>query len=526
MPQEAASISDPVLVGAARRLCRLDASIAGVLWTVILGSCLAFGAVHDWAHPPLWGSALILCALLAWRTRERAVLLSLGTPIVGLALSKRVLLLGDQARAPQCRWRVDLARPALPGAPLLLPGLAFSGWVLLQLVPIPPALLALLQASPARTATGWSPLSFSVADSLRGLAFLLSALAVHAGSGVVFSGRKQAAGFARQLSLFGAALALFGLAQSAAGVREIYGFFAPLEGDGSTIFGPFVNRNHFAGYMLMTVPLAFGQLLRAQRRYASGLDGRASLARKLVALDNPEGAALLRAFLPLLAMLAALVATTSRGAILSLLTGLGVAWFAGRRGSGAKSMLVACAVLALITFGNALDRFGERMALMGSESLGRIVVWEDTLARLGGLWLAGSGYNTFAIAMSSAAPWELPRGATPWPDELREQKSGRPPLGYRAPAEAPQLVWYREAHNDYLQLLVETGIPGLGLALWGAVAVLRRTASEPTRMAALAAVLTHELVDFDLQIPALSLVFAALAGAEGSVSATGSGSPS
>ena len=62
-----------------------------------------------------------------------------------------------------------------------------------------------------------------------------------------------------------------------------------------------------------------------------------------------------------------------------------------------------------------------------------------------------------------------------------------------------------------MQLLVETGVPGLLIALWAALAALAAVRSRPWQLAALAGVLLHELVEFDLQIPAVAVLFVAVA---------------
>jgi O-antigen ligase len=72
--------------------------------------------------------------------------------------------------------------------------------------------------------------------------------------------------------------------------------------------------------------------------------------------------------------------------------------------------------------------------------------------------------------------------------------------------------WYREAHNDYVQVLVESGLPGLAIALWAAWSALRRNASHRWVFGALLAMLLHALVEFDFQIPALPALFVVLAG--------------
>ena len=135
-----------------------------------------------------------------------------------------------------------------------------------------------------------------------------------------------------------------------------------------------------------------------------------------------------------------------------------------------------------------------------------MLVWRDALHHIDDYWLTGSGLNTFAISISHTLPWSLPKGAEPWPNEIQQSvAAGRRPV-IRIPEGMNGQFWYREAHNDYIQILVETGLPGLALALglspgcsgsWGANRWLWMGA---------AAVLLHEFVDFDLQIPAIAVL--------------------
>jgi O-antigen ligase len=87
-----------------------------------------------------------------------------------------------------------------------------------------------------------------------------------------------------------------------------------------------------------------------------------------------------------------------------------------------------------------------------------------------------------------------------------------------------------EAHNDYLQLLVETGLVGFAIALWFLVVTFRRawaklenwteTANGTLTVAALlgcVGILVHSFLDFNVQIPAnaaLFFVLCALAAAD------------
>ena len=62
----------------------------------------------------------------------------------------------------------------------------------------------------------------------------------------------------------------------------------------------------------------------------------------------------------------------------------------------------------------------------------------------------------------------------------------------------------------YVQTLVEAGIPGLLIALWAAVAALGTVRRDPWLLDAVAAVLMHAFVDFDLQIPAIPVLLVCL----------------
>jgi tetratricopeptide (TPR) repeat protein len=81
------------------------------------------------------------------------------------------------------------------------------------------------------------------------------------------------------------------------------------------------------------------------------------------------------------------------------------------------------------------------------------------------------------------------------------------------------------AHNDYLQILAELGLPGLALALWGVGALglvarraLRRAAGEPEAglrlgaAGAVAGLAAYAFIDSPLHVPGLLVPGAALAG--------------
>jgi O-antigen ligase len=83
-----------------------------------------------------------------------------------------------------------------------------------------------------------------------------------------------------------------------------------------------------------------------------------------------------------------------------------------------------------------------------------------------------------------------------------------------------------QAHNDYLQLASETGLPGIALMLWCVAAFGIRVLRPALRggdgpppwtttalAAAVFAMLGHSVIEFNLQIPAVAALFAVAAGA-------------
>lgn len=491
------AVSDARTLAAARHLRGVCRGLEGALFLAVAGSAAAIGAVHAWAYVPLWCTALGIAVLLALRLRAvHALRRRLGRRRFAFHFSDRWVNLDPQPSYGAVGWSFDLGQPALPRAPLLVPGLAFVAWVLVQLAPLSPDGRAL---------------TFSRADTLRGLTFVGTALVLHVAAAAAFTSRETRWRFRRALAVLGALLAFGALAQLASGTTRIYGVFEPLETQGPG-FGPFVNRDHFAGYALMLVPTCLALLAQAWRLYAQRAGARPNLRRRLVNLTTPEGSGLLYAAVPVLATSSALVATTSRGALLAFALSLALAGLGLRRKWEIPGWALGLGFVAMAAGWFGLERLELRFGRALDDAPARTAVWADALRRMDGRWLTGTGFNTFGPAMSHAAPWALPKGATPWPQPLARAQAEGARVAVRVLEEMPGYAWYREAHNDYVQVLVETGVPGLLIALWGVVALLRAARADPWLLAALAGVLLHAFVEFDLQIPALAALFVVLAG--------------
>ena len=497
-PERPVVVSSPDLLGSARLVRALQYFLEVVVAAIVIGSVAAFGSVHEPAYTTLWVASfvafgvMLVRAMAVERLRQR-----LGEHQVAFHVSGRWLILEPDRDHYALGWSLDLRESALPRAPLLLPGLVFLAFSVLQLVPLP-----------------WfgalAPASVSPEDTRRGITFVLALVLLHEAAAAAFVKAPARRRFRRGLAWLAAALAVTALFQLASGTRLIYGFFQPLEG--GQPFGPFVNRNHFAGYMLLAIPIALELLASAWYRYTRRVGERPNLRRRIVGLASTDGTRFIYAAIPPLLAIGALLASTSRGGILAFVAALVIAVVGVRSRRGMPGWAAAVVFLAMTLTWFGLERLEVRFLRATDDAPGRTVVWRESLEMLeGARWITGYGFNTFGTAFSRVPAWQLPVGATPWPDDVAAVMQSGARVGYRAPNDLPGTTWYREAHNDWVQLLVETGIPGLLIGLWAAIAVLYAARGEPWRFAALAGVLMHVFVDFDFQIPAIPVLFVVLA---------------
>ena len=415
-----------------------------VLAVLAVGPLLA-GAVHAVVYAPIL-AVFALAGLLAWR---------LDDGLVG----------------------------ALPGRRLLL---AAHGLVLLQLVPLPRAILGF--ASPGSLAY-WTrlellpfsarPISVSPVDTLRGLAFLagLSLLAL-------FVWREMdVQPWTRRLpkvvALTGLAITVVAFVQAGSDhPRALWGLYRP--GWDWAVFGPYVNKNHFAGFLVLATPVSIGLAIEALSRLGARWRRR---KRGYLALGDPEAASALGWGAVVMTLVAGLLASTSRGAIAAFLATALVMPFAARhrRRTAAAVAVLGGLGLAWIGLGGFLGGFGRGIRAS------RVDLWLDMLPMWRDFPALGEGWNAFAVAY----PWYQ----TVWTG-----------------------LWIGQAHNEYLQVLLETGLAGV--ALFGGVflIVLRRAAAQARTsfvdlgvFGAVVGLALHNLVDFNWQIPANAAAWVALA---------------
>jgi O-Antigen ligase len=450
--------------------------VAGVVAVVAWGA-LAFGGVYPWAYTPLAiGCAIVGIAALAVGAR--------GGPRIG-ALAAALAAIGIAAALQLAPLSPRIFALVSPGGDAFLRAYDFS----YQLGAAGSTPAHSISIAPNKTALGLA-LYAGLAIFLLGTTRLLS----RRGAGIVVSALVW---FALVLSVIGIGQAAL-LTDKEGIVRQIYGFWQPRFG--GTPFGPFVNRNHFAGWTIMLLPLAIASACAAWEEGSRA--GAADIRDRVSWLSSRAAAGAVLMPFAAVVMGVALLMTQSRSGMAAFAAAtLMFAWVLVSRQRTVRARMIV-SLIVVVLFGGAvawagLDRIARRVAAAPEDAkspTGRLQVWSDGLRIARDFPLTGSGLNTFGTAMAVYQTGD-------------------------------RHLQYQEAHNDYLQIAAEGGLL-LGVpvcvALWIVVREVRRRFREAPRegttywlrvgaVIGLLAIGLQSLVEFSLQMPGNAALFAVVA---------------
>lgn len=449
----------------------MDLLIEGAIFALLAYLPLAFGGVMPSSEVVIIALTSLICGCFAYRC------------------------------IAQTSARVVLSTAFLPLAALV-------AVVVLQLVPLPMALLELLSPNAAAAwialgeARGEVPNSGTISlypGGTRADLTLLLGAAVLIVVGSTIYHRKDA--FRRLLAgigLIGLAVAAVGLAQIVLEADKIYWYF---DGPGgSPNSGPFASYSHYSEFINMAIGCALGYLLIRASQRALGHTITVPI------LIDPRGHGIKRLDKVLLAFVVigaiAIVMSTSRNGLMSLVVGAGVAaallhGFRKVDGIGWPMVIAAgFAVLGLLALGvdPVIRRFEDTFADADGSFAVRANLLRDTAAMIAAFPVFGAGLGSYWVtfpAYDSTA-----RGGVA-----------------------------EHAENQYIESFAELGIVGglLGVAVLGliALAAWRRMRESKERSTlglfgiafAFGAFGFHSLTDFGLEIPAVGFLFACLLGA-------------
>jgi O-antigen ligase len=293
----------------------------------------------------------------------------------------------------------------------------------------------------------------------------------------------------RGVAALGLALSVLAIVQHATAPTLIYGYWRPARPD-LRPYGPFTNRNHFATWLSMAVPLTIGYAIARVRARHRPDEGPFQLESTIDTTELWLGASTVL-------MTAALVVSLSRSGLIALAIALMVfVWLARCRMRRARVTWLVVGLVTLVALamayanmGALLNRVGESLSSGGG---GRRVIWRDTWVMIREFWPAGVGVGAYERGM------------------VVYQQSSR-------------LFYYSHADNEYLQLVAEGGLPlvlpmavALLATLWQIVERLYedRSALFWIRAGAtcgLVAVAVQSVWENGLRLPANAVLFAILA---------------
>lgn len=291
-------------------------------------------------------------------------------------------------------------------------------------------------------------------------------------AGDTFTRRRKLHDFVDVMAVFGFGVAFFALVQDLSNADKIY-WLAPVHELSAALYGPYANHNHYAGLMEMLVPLC-GTAAFLERGAKRGLLLFATVI-----------------------MAVSIVFSRSRGGILGLCIALifvcAILFKVSRNHRAALAIMAIATVIVVLVLLLANDKILQR--LTETQDNYRLAIYRDCFR----MWLhkpiLGFGFGAF-------------------PTVYPEYRSFFTNLRVN------------HAHNDYLELLVETGVIGVGLTAWFLFGVFRggfrkifdRNDHDGSVLAvgvvtAIVALLAHSALDFNLHIPANAALFYVLCAA-------------
>ena len=439
-----------------------------ILIALLAWGALAFGAVYPWAYWPLAAACTIVgvwavYATESWRDPR--------TTTLGVALAAVAIAMVLQS-VPLPSSVIEVISPEL-----------VTYFARYQFGYTPPSYLP-VSMSPALT---WTALGLftALAILLVGLTRALRRVSLH--------------WLLSALMGLGVTLALIGIIGKLMIVDPdhplVYGFWKPREG--GQVFGPFINRNHFAGWMVMALPVVIAYscgIVAALRRPQQG-----GWKDWLHWGSSVEANRFMLAAGAILVMAASLMLTQSRSGVIGFAGGVAViALFVVARATQPAVRAAALLYFGALVVGAMVWTGANSAVIRWSDApkdvTGRTNAWRDTLAIIGDFPLTGTGLGTYGRAM------------------LVYQTGRRD-------------MMYAQAHNDYLQLAAEggllVGVPAVVVLVLLVRNIRRRLNSTDDdivtswvrvgAIAGLAGIGLQSMMEFSLQMPGNAVMFVFIA---------------
>ena len=323
--------------------------------------------------------------------------------------------------------------------------------VTIQVIPIPPSILHVVSPNSSslweatRILGGDSPSVISLYPfmTVNSLIFAGAVLLFYWLALYCLESRKQIQRVILGLLILGLFESLYGLFQLVSGDPHIL-WWKKLYGV-DVVTGTFINRNHLAGFLSMVICLGVGYIwaLGWQDRKISSR--RRTISNAMEQWGKTYGIKWVLLFLCIAMMLAGLLASASRGGVLSLLAGLvfmiGLIVTRFFKSRNAFVLIFILSVVCMYVGYVAADRVLARFQHIDSD-------FQARFERSKATWKMGQDFPSTGIGLG-AFEFVYP--------------------GYRKEKGSKEIDY---AHNDWAQLFAETGWGGFSIVLAGLVSFL------------------------------------------------------
>jgi O-antigen ligase/tetratricopeptide (TPR) repeat protein len=406
-------------------------------------------------------------------------------------------------------WLLRLLRNettfSLVEPPFLVPVGLLLGLAIMQVIPMPPAFVKVLSPQTYRvysenlSCTGglpWLTLSVYPYATLFEIVRFISYICVYFLTVQVLRDRQSISRMTTFILITGACIALLGIFQLIFWNGKLLWFRELTQGGNP--FGPYVNRNHYAGLMEMLIPVCAGYLIYLLPEMKNDQDIKNAVSDFF---SHRRANRVILTSTAVVIMITSLFLSLSRGGIIGLSISMllfGVMLWVRDSTRRKGRTIFALFFIVLFTVGwfgwkPVIERF-ERIGSSTASSEYRIQNWKDSVKIISAYPLFGTGLGTYEHI--------YPRYKT-----------------------VPTQDRWEHAHNDYVEGAAELGIPGLLLTLWimgsfyrRMFMMLKRRKSFFPRLLGMGAltgitgIVIHSMTDFNLHLGANGLYFCFLMG--------------
>jgi O-antigen ligase/Tfp pilus assembly protein PilF len=447
-----------------------------ILAFALVFSPLAFGAVEQWSMAVMEALSFIALSLVLLRSMKHK-------------------------------------EPFLHEVPGIVPLSVFLAYMLIQLIPLPPALLKVVSPGAYKlyaetlwldATKTWASISINKKSTAMELFRILSYAAFYVATVQLLSRKELLKKTVVLIIVFASLLSFFSILQHILSNGKIY-WIRELT-HGKNPFGPYVNRNHYAGLMEMLFPVVLSLFLafKPHVTYSSLREKMAEIFKQ-----NSTNVHILLGFSAVI-IATSIFLSLSRGGITSL--SLSIIFLSAvliyKEGIGKRGILIIIVAIMIALsvgwfgWGPIIKKF-QNISITEGDSLNqRVEIWINSAGILKDFPATGAGFGSFLHIYP----------------------------GYRNTA--TDFTDYH-AHNDYIELLTDGGIVGFLLAGWFMLEVFYKTFGNFLKrkeqfsiylyagaLTGIISLLIHSFTDFNMHIGANGLFFFFMAGIAVSASCT------